>query len=208
MIFISFVELLQDGITSFGLIGGSLFLLLGMGIMYIIDIVISQKYSFEEAVHEQKCDVINHRLEKTSFLVILGVFIHNFPEGMATIAGSMKDMQLGMALAFAIALHNIPEGIIIAVPVYSCTNSKKRAIFWSLISGMSEPVGAIIFGAVFFSFVTDLLLGALLAIVGGIMIYISIDELLPVCHLWGNEHVSILGIGMGMFVMALSLAII
>ncbi len=208
MIYISFVELLQEGIQSFGLVIGSLFMLLGMVIMYIIDISISQKYSFEESVHEQKCDVINHRLEKTSFLVILGVFIHNFPEGMATIAGSLKDLQLGTLLAFAIALHNIPEGIIIAVPVYLSTNNKKKAIYWSLISGMSEPVGALIFGAIFFSFITDLLLGALLAVVGGIMIYISIDELLPVCHLWGNEHISIVGIAGGFLVMALSLAVL
>jgi ZIP family zinc transporter len=141
-------------------------------------------------------------------LVALGIFIHNFPEGMSTFIGTIKGVQLGILLAFAIALHNIPEGIAVSVPVYACTNSKRKAFMWSFLSGISEPIGAIITWLILSPFINEFILNAMLAVVGGLMVYISLDELLPMSRSLAKEHLSILGIISGMFVMAISLAIL
>jgi len=200
MILISFVELLAQGIQASTFLIGHLFFFLGMFLMLLIDITISHKYEFEQMERNSK-----PKLEKTSLLVMLGIFIHNFPEGMATFVGTFKNIDLGIVLAFAIALHNIPEGIAVAVPIYTSTKSSKKAFFWSFISGLSEPIGALIAGLILFPFLNDFVLGAVLAIVGGFMVYISLDELLPASRYSGFEHLSIIGIILGMIVMALSL---
>ncbi|MFX1448063.1 MAG: zinc transporter ZupT [Promethearchaeota archaeon] len=147
-------------------------------------------------------------LVKTSIFAFLGVFIHNFPEGMTTYIGAITNVQLGLILALAIALHNIPEGIAVAVPIYAYTGNKKKAFKWSFLSGMSEPLGAVLTWIVLTPFITPFLLSAMLALVGGIMIYISLDELLPASRSLGNEHISILGIIIGMLIMTLSLVLL
>lgn len=203
MILISFVELLNAGIEASTFLIGHIFFFFGMILMLVIDIGISHKYEFEDK--EKKS---NNKLEKTSLLVMLGIFIHNFPEGMATFVGTLKSVEMGILLAVAIAIHNIPEGIAVAVPIYTSTKSSKKAFFWSFISGVSEPLGALIAGLVLFPFINDFVLGAVLAIVGGFMVYISLDELLPASRYSGFEHLSIIGIIIGMIVMALSLALL
>ncbi|MBD3339753.1 MAG: zinc transporter ZupT [Candidatus Lokiarchaeota archaeon] len=204
MLFISFVELLGEGIDFFGILGGTLFLFVGMGIMFVIDMAISHKYHIDKNYFKEEC-TINERLEQTSFFVFLGIFIHNIPEGMATLVGTLESIELGLILAIAIAIHNIPEGIAVAVPNCANEGNRKKAFFMAFLSGMSEPIGAFIFGIIFIQFITDAILVALLVIVAGIMIYVSIDELLPVGHCFGNENSSIIGIVGGMFIMALSL---
>lgn len=203
MILISFVELLNAGIEASTFLIGHIFFFFGMILMLVIDIGISHKYEFEDK--EKKS---NNKLEKTSLLVMLGIFIHNFPEGMATFVGTLKSVEMGILLAVAIAIHNIPEGIAVAVPIYTSTKSSKKAFFWSFISGVSEPLGALIAGLILFPFINDFVLGAVLAIVGGFMVYISLDELLPASRYSGFEHLSIIGIIIGMIVMALSLALL
>ena len=203
MILISFVELLNAGIEASTFFIGHIFFFIGMILMLVIDIGISHKYEFEDK--EKKS---NNKLEKTSLLVMLGIFIHNFPEGMATFVGTLKSVEMGILLAVAIAIHNIPEGIAVAVPIYTSTKSSKKAFFWSFISGVSEPLGALIAGLILFPFINDFVLGAVLAIVGGFMVYISLDELLPASRYSGFEHLSIIGIIIGMIVMALSLALL
>ena len=214
MILVSFVELLQKGIIANGFFMGVMFFFIGMLIMLLIDVTVTHKYEFEEALHfhlhpdrhKQGNEKIN--LEKTSLLLFLGIFIHNIPEGMATFVSTLKSVQLGILLATAIALHNIPEGIAVSVPLYASTKSRKKAFFWSFLSGISEFVGALVFGLIFYQFMNDYLLGAMLAIVAGFMVYISLDELLPVSHSLGREHFAILGIMMGMFVMYISLVLL
>ena len=207
MILISFVELLQQGIESSNFLLGHTFFFMGMGIMFLIDIAISHQYEFEGPCSD---NLINSdsKAKKTSLLVTMGIFIHNFPEGMATFISTLQSIELGLILAFAIALHNIPEGIAVAVPVYTSTGSRKKAFTWSFLSGVSEPVGALIVGLILYPFINDFLLGAMLAIVGGFMIYISLDELLPASQALGSQHLPILGIFMGMAVMAFSLALL
>jgi ZIP family zinc transporter len=229
MILISFVELLQQSIKSVGLLMGLMFFFLGMIIMFCIDVLVSHEYQFEDSIevlinntgeckphshfgHRRRKrfhgDKVDLKLMKTSMFIFIGIFIHNFPEGMATFLGTLSQINLGIVLAFAIALHNIPEGIAVAVPVYICTGDKKKAFRWSFISGMSEPLGAILTWLVLWPFINDYFLSAMLGAVGGIMIYISLDELLPASQSLGKEHISILGIISGMFVMAISLIII
>jgi len=150
----------------------------------------------------------NPKLYKASLLVAVGIFIHNFPEGIAVSVGTIKEVELGILLAFAIALHNIPEGIAVSVPIYACTGSKKRAFMWSFLSGISEPIGAILTWLILAPFINDYILNLMLAVVAGLMVYISLDELLPISRSLAKEHYSILGIISGIFVMAVSLAIL
>ncbi|MFW9875117.1 MAG: zinc transporter ZupT [Candidatus Thorarchaeota archaeon] len=236
MILVSFVELLQEGIQTNGMFVGILFFLLGIGLMLLIDVGISHRYEFEDAFHHEddthsdvesqakKVYGYQHRrrqrkhnhhylsqqgqLRKASVLVTLGVFIHNFPEGIATFIGTLKEFQLGILIAIAIALHNIPEGIAVATTVSTVNDSKLKPFLWSFVSGISEPIGALAVGLFLFPFINNYLLGAMLSIVGGFMVYISLDELLPMSRSLGKEHTSILGIAAGMFVMAISLAIL
>jgi ZIP family zinc transporter len=207
MIFISFAELLQEAISLYGIFIGSLFFFVGIGIMFIIDITITHKYHFQEDYFKKEC-TIDERLTKASLFVFLGIFIHNLPEGLATMVGTLENIEIGIILAIAIALHNIPEGIAVAIPTCASMDSEKKGFFWAFLSGMSEPIGAIVFGLIFLPFINEYVLTALLAIVAGIMVYVSIDELLPVAHCFGNENMSMIGIVGGMFIMALSLAFI
>ena len=228
MIFISFVELLLSSISSIGYLPGILFFFVGMSIMFLIDVVVSHKYEFENSIevlinengsykphlhyghrHRQhfRGEKKNLKIDKTSLFIILGVFIHNFPEGMATFIGTLAEINLGLVLTLAITLHNIPEGIAVSMPIYAYTGSKKKAFKWSFISGISEPIGAIITWVFLFPFITPTLLSALLGVVGGVMVYISLDELLPASRSLGKEHHSILGIMSGMIIIALSLAL-
>ena len=228
MIFISFVELLLNSISSIGYQLGVLFFFLGMGIMFLIDVIVSHKYEFEDSIeilvndngsfkphlhhghrhrHRNGREKKKFKVEKTSLFIVLGVFIHNFPEGMATFIRTLTEIKLGLLLTLAIALHNIPEGIAVSIPLFIKNGSKRNAFKWSFISGISEPVGAMVTWLILFPFITPALLSALLGVVGGIMIYISLDELLPASRKLGKEHHSILGIITGMIIMAFSLAL-
>ncbi|MFW9820362.1 MAG: zinc transporter ZupT [Candidatus Thorarchaeota archaeon] len=237
MILISFVELLQGSINEIGLLLGNelglllglSFFFLGMIIMFLIDILVSHEYEFEDSIellinnngqykphlhhghrhrHRHRGEKKNNQLFKTSIFIVFGVFIHNFPEGMATFIGTLTQVELGILLTVAIALHNIPEGIAVAVPIYVYTLNRKKAFKWSFISGMSEPLGAILTWLILFPFINDFILNAMLGAVGGIMVYISLDELLPMSRSLAKEHYSIIGIITGMFIMAISLILL
>lgn len=152
------------------------------------------------------------RLLRMGVFTALAIAIHNFPEGLATFLAALQDPQLGIAIAVAIALHNIPEGISVSVPVYYATGDRKRAFIYSLLSGLAEPVGAIIAYLGLRLFLGDdagvlppQIMGVLFGGVAGIMVYISIDELLPASRAYGKGHDSLLGLLGGMSLMALSL---
>ena len=133
------------------------------------------------------------------------ITIHNFPEGIATFSSALINIRLGLLITFAIALHNIPEGIAVSMPIFYATGDKKKAFTYSFLSGFSEPLGAIIAFLILMPFLSDWILAFLLAFVAGIMVYISIDELLPAAHEYGYGHCVILGLILGMFIMAISL---
>ncbi|HBO83961.1 MAG: hypothetical protein A2073_06775 [Deltaproteobacteria bacterium GWC2_42_11] len=208
MILVSFVELLQQGIKSIGFTYGHIAFFSGMGIMYAIDVLFPHDYIMEKHNLHRHDDAVKDRLKKASVFVAAGIAIHNFPEGMATFAGTMKSTDTGIAIAAAIAIHNIPEGIAVSVPVYASTGNARKAFLWSTLSGISEPIGALIAGFILLPFLNDTVTGFLLAAVGGLMVFIAFDELLPISHSYGKEHLSIIGVITGMMVMALSLAMI
>lgn len=135
----------------------------------------------------------------------LAIGIHNFPEGLATFTGALQDPTLGISIAVAIAIHNIPEGIAVSVPLYYATGSRKKAFGYSFLSGVSEPVGALVGYLVFMRYFNDMIFGLLFAGVAGIMVFISLDGLLPTAEKYGEHHHAIYGVIAGMAVMALSL---
>ncbi len=137
----------------------------------------------------------------------LAIAIHNFPEGLATFTAALSDPTLGVSIAVAIAIHNIPEGIAVSVPLYYATGNKKKAFQLSFLSGLSEPVGAILGYFILMRYMTDATFGIIFAGVAGIMVYISLDELLPTAEKYGEHHIAIWGLILGMLVMASSLVL-
>jgi len=206
MILVSFVELLQGAIGAIGFARSHLAFFGGMAGMFLIDALIPHDYMAER--HRTEDEAGKGSLLRTSLLVALGIGIHNFPEGMASFAGALKDPSLGIAIAVAIAIHNIPEGLAVSAPVYVATGSRGKAFLWSFLSGVAEPIGAGISALVLLPFLNDAVLGFVLAVVAGIMVFISLDELLPAARSFGEEHLSIVGVVGGMVVMALSLGLL
>ena len=140
-------------------------------------------------------------------LTALAIGIHNFPEGLATFAAALSDVQIGISITIAIAIHNIPEGISVAVPIMYATGSRKKAFWYSFLSGISEPVGAIVGYLVLRPFFSDTLFGILFALVAGVMVFISLDELIPTAKKYAAGHAAVYGVGLGMVVMAVSLLV-
>lgn len=147
------------------------------------------------------------RLKRMGLFSALAIAIHNFPEGLATFVGGLQDPALGLSIAVAIAIHNIPEGIAVSVPLYYATGSRKKAFTLSFLSGLSEPVGAVVGYFLFMQFFNEYVFGLLFAVVAGIMVFISLDELLPTAEKYGEHHIAMYGVVAGMMVMAASLVL-
>ena len=145
------------------------------------------------------------KLLRMGVFTALAVAIHNFPEGFATLISALKDPALGISIAIAIAIHNIPEGIAVSIPIYYATGSRKKAFYYSFLSGLAEPIGAIIGYLILAPFMNDMIFGIVFAGVGGIMVFISLDQLLPTAREYGEHHLSIYGLVAGMVVMAVSI---
>jgi ZIP family zinc transporter len=166
---------------------------------------IAGEFSPEEHKH-------NHKLMRMGMFTAIAIAIHNFPEGLATFLAALEDPSLGIPIAIAIALHNIPEGISVSVPIFYATGNRKKAFFYSFLSGLAEPVGAAIAYValrIFFGgeggVIPPQVMGILFGGVAGIMVYISLDQLLPTSRAYGKGHDSLFGLVAGMLVMALSL---
>jgi ZIP family zinc transporter len=223
MIYVSLVEIFQKArdalIAPFGETGASWATVAGFfGGMLVIG-VIDRLVPTEMNPHEPHCDDSDpgancdehrerHRktkLLRMGTLTALALAIHNFPEGLATFLGALRDPGLGIAIATAIAIHNIPEGISVSVPIYYATGSRSKAFLYSFLSGLAEPVGVIVGYTILRPFMNDAVFGVLFASVAGIMVFISLDELIPTAREYGGGHLAIYGIVAGMAVMALSL---
>ena len=144
-------------------------------------------------------------LHRMGLFSALAIGIHNFPEGLATFVGGLQDPALGVSIAVAIAIHNIPEGIAVSVPLYYATGSRKKAFAYSFASGLAEPVGALVGYFLLLRYFNDFVFGLLFAAVAGIMVFISLDELLPTAEKYGEHHLAMYGVIAGMMVMAISL---
>lgn len=228
MILVSFVELFTEARTSlsenFGEKLGLLYTFLaffgGMGLIAIIDILVPSRENPHEInsmtvkIHQQannknitqeETNKQNAKLIRLGIMSSIVIAIHNFPEGMATFISAMDNIELGISIAFAIALHNIPEGIAIAIPIYYATKKRKKAVLNATLSGIAEPLGGVLGYFLLMQFFSNSLLGIILATIAGIMVYISLDELLPTAENYGEHHAAIIGVVSGMAFMGLGL---
>jgi len=221
MIYISFVELFAEAkdllITELGESSGYLTTVVaffgGILLIGLIDkLVPSIKNPHEirriEEMDNVPPDIKSNKLLRMGMLTALIIAIHNFPEGIATFATALNDLRLGIPITIAIAIHNIPEGIAVSIPIFYATGDRKKAFLYSFLSGLAEPLGAIIGYLILFPFLNHTVYGILYALVAGIMVFISLDELLPAAREYGEHHLSIYGLIIGMGVMAISLLLI
>ena len=217
MVYVSFVELFPQAleqVTAGGAARPALSVVLaffaGIAFIFLIDMLIPSGENPHEVhmVEELKQRDSAPQLQRTGLLMALAIAIHNFPEGIATFTSAVDNMTLGVAIAVAIAIHNIPEGIAVSIPIYYATGDRARAFRLSLLSGLAEPVGALLAYLVLMPFMSATLMGCILAGVAGIMVFISIDELLPAAREYGEAHTSIYGVVAGMALMAVSLLLL
>ena len=145
------------------------------------------------------------KLMRMGVFTALAIAIHNFHEGLATFVSALQSPSIAIPIVVAIAIHNIPEGIAVSVPIYQATGSRKKAFCYSFLSGLAEPLGALIGWLLLMPIMTDTVFGIIFAAVAGIMVFISFDELLPAAREYGEHHLSIYGLISGMGVMAVSL---
>jgi len=217
MIYVSMIEIFFKAqnslIAELGLKRGSWITVIaffgGMTLIALIDKFVPsgenphEIYKVEEI--NKTSSTSNTKLLRMGMFTALAVAIHNFPEGLATFISALHDPSIAIPIAVAIAIHNIPEGIAVSVPVYYATGDRKKAFLYSFLSGLAEPVGAIVGYLILMPFINDLVFGILFAAVAGIMVFISLDELLPSAEEYGEHHLSIYGLVSGMAVMAVSL---
>ena len=211
MIYVSMIEIFFKAETSLilefeqktGKIINVISFFAGMIIIAIIDKLIPSEQNPHEIKTEENYKSV--KLIRMGLFTALAIGVHNFPEGLATFISAMQSPQVAIPIVVAIAIHNIPEGIAVAVPIYHATGSKSKAFTLSLLSGLAEPLGAFIGFIVLMPIMNDIVFGVIFAAVAGIMVFISIDELLPAAREYGKHHLSIYGMISGMIVMAISL---
>jgi ZIP family zinc transporter len=216
MIYVSLVEIFVKAkdslVEAHGIQAGNIYTVVaffaGIALIALIDRLIP---SFENPHEIKNIDPKNlnptndHKLLRMGLFSALAIGIHNFPEGLATFMAGLDDPALGVSIAVAIAIHNIPEGVAVSVPIYYATKSRKKAFWLSFLSGLAEPVGALLGYFILLHFFNESIFGVIFAGVAGIMVYISLDELLPTAEEYGEHHIAIGGLVAGMAVMAVSL---
>ena len=227
MIFVSLVELLPQGAAEMsrglgeGLGNWAAHGCFFAGILFsaLIDRLVPEPSNPHEAVSQESLlraagqgpvtgEIKQASLARVGMMSALAIAIHNFPEGMATFVAGMTDASLGISIAVAVAIHNIPEGIAVAVPVYFATGQRGKAATQSFLSGLAEPLGALVVFALLSPWINATVVGALLALVGGVMVFISFDELLPTAREYSRGHEVIVGLVGGMAIMAVSLLLL
>ena len=217
MIYVSFIEIFPKAFESLAEVFPSnqaylfttIAFFVGLAIIALIDFLIPKQHNPHEVIAGlDQVATEKKNLLRLGIFTAIAISLHNFPEGLATFLATLEEPNVGIAIAVAIAIHNIPEGIAVAIPIFFATNSKKKAIFWAFLSGIAEPIGALVGVAILWPFINDYTFGFLFAGVAGIMVYISLDELLPAAERYGEHHISILGLVAGMMIMALSLVLI
>jgi ZIP family zinc transporter len=212
MIYVSFMELLPHSLEMlsdiYGERTGTLYAIFGLfggiGLIAFIDFLVPASENPHE-MHGVEDMYKRKRLKRTGIITAITIAIHNFPEGIAVFMSAANSVEVAIPIAAAVAIHNIPEGIAVAVPIYHATGSRKKAFWFSFLSGLAEPLGAVIAFFFLLPFWNETLDAIVLSVVAGIMIFISLDELLPSARKYGKHHLSIIGVVVGMAIMAGSL---
>ncbi len=213
MVYVSLTEILNKSIASFsgafdpktGYALGTFSLLLGIILVLLLDHFIPSPHESVEKGTEHGLD--QQQLMRTGLLTLFAITAHNLPEGLATFFATLESPTLGAPLAVAIAIHNIPEGVAIALPVYIATQNKKLALGASFVSGLAEPVGAALGYFILQPFMSDAIYGIVFGIIGGVMVYLALDELLPTAKRYSQGHETVYGLVSGMAILASSLVL-
>jgi len=196
MIMLSFMELLFDSFMMSGLFAAAVGFIAGTLVLFFLDFLLPHKHVVSEK------GVIDTKMLRTGTLIAIGISLHNLPEGIAVASGYSFAPEIGVIIAIAIAIHNIPEGIAIALPIRMSGTSRWAAFRVALLSGLAEPVGAVI-ATVFLTTLPELMPFAL-SFAAGVMVFITVDELIPIAHEYGHEHFTSFGLIVG-FILTLGL---
>jgi ZIP family zinc transporter len=216
MIYVSMVEIFVKAKDSLAIVYGektgylwtTVAFFVGIALIAIIDRLVPDAENPHEIRNaDAGAGPSRSSLMRMGLFSALAIGIHNFPEGLATFVGALSDTALGISITVAIAIHNIPEGIAVSMPIYYATGSRRKALIYSSLSGFAEPVGALIGYFLLRQVFGDSMFGFTFAAVAGIMVYISLDELLPTAEKYGEHHIAIFGLIGGMVVMAASLVL-
>jgi len=202
MVYLSFIELLPESIRHIGFTSGNILFFVGILFMALIDRFFPHHLISKSGCKNGQCD---HTLYTTGIMVAVGLALHNFPEGVTVFMGSFTNIEFGAVLAFAIALHNIPEGIAIAAPIIAATGDKMKGLKYCFLAGVVEPIGGLCAYFLLRPYLSSDLIYVIFALVAGVMVYISFDELLPLCFKCEMKHIPITGITMGMMMAAFSI---
>lgn len=209
MLWISFMEILPTASDDLSekirqpSLAATLAFFGGIAVIALIDRLVPAAVNPHETHDEGNVNV--DQLRKMGIMMALAIGIHNFPEGFATFLSGMESLTIAVPVAIAIAIHNIPEGISVAIPIWRASGSRMKGFKWAALTGFAEPLGALIGYLLLLPVLGPVTMGIALAMVAGIMVFISLDELLPTAVATGKHHAAVYGLIGGMAVMALSL---
>ncbi len=206
MLYLSFMELLPVALQTANRFWVVAAFFTGILFIYLIDSLIPEvenPHHFKEPSEEVEAET--RHLKRAGIFIAVAVGIHNFPEGLVAFVSTLNSTKIGVIVASAIAIHNVIEGITVSVPLFYATGDRNKAFLYSFLSGLIEPLGAILGFLILGPFLTPTLMAVLPAFIAGIMIYIALDEILPMAHRYGYGHLVILGVILGMFAIAISL---
>tara|TARA_B100000508_G_scaffold133732_1_gene123863 strand:- start:3578 stop:4276 length:699 start_codon:yes stop_codon:yes gene_type:complete len=219
MLYVSFIEIFQKAVGALTDVSGSneigyfyatLGFFGGIVLVALIDRLIDSDHGNPHEIHSTS-EMIDPAAKDRAALLRMGTFtalaiaIHNFPEGFATFLATIEDPALGLAVGVAVAIHNVPEGVAVSIPIYHATGSRLKAFWYSFVSGIAEPIGAMVGYFILIQFFNEYIFGIVFASVAGIMVFISLDQLLPTAQKYGHHHLSMYGVVCGMAAMAASL---
>ena len=200
MISISVLDLIPSSFTTlYNKYGLLLALIIGVGVFIIGKLVVTKINDKIVLLHK------SNKLYRVGVLSMIALMIHNFPEGIATFMTAYNDLSMGISLGIAIMLHNIPEGVSISVPIYYSTGNKFKGLLYTLISGLAEPLGALMAYIVLKPFINDLMISIVLILVAGIMITLAIEEMLPEANSHNKTKQSILGLIIGLILVIINM---
>lgn len=215
MVYVSLTEIFSKSTASFvqaygekyGFAAATLAFLAGLGFITLIDLLVPNPHETLDAHDPTFQDTKRQHIARVGMMAATAITAHNFPEGLATFFATLENPAVGMPLALAIAIHNIPEGISIAAPVYYATQSKKLTVFACFVSGLAEPLGAILGYTLLKPFLSPAIFGVIFGLIAGVMVFLALDELLPAAKRYSSGHETVYGLTSGMAVIALSLVL-
>ncbi|UOP04238.1 zinc transporter ZupT [Conchiformibius kuhniae] len=215
MVYVSLTEILTKSTEAFaeaagdkhGMAYATLAFLAGLMLTVLIDYFVPNPHETLDPQDPMFHEKNRNAVARVGIMAALAITAHNFPEGLATFFATLESPTIGLPLALAIAIHNIPEGISIAAPVYFATRKKGLTILACLASGLAEPLGALLGYAVLQPFLSPMVFGTVFGIISGVMVFLSLDELLPAAKRYSTGHEPVYGLCIGMAVMALSLVL-